>query len=72
MYYGRIPPHIALGDRVNISEEAMRKYEESKEKTKEVEITDDDSTEYSFILFLLISGSFIFGAIVGTLWTWYS
>mgnify|MGYP001178463467 CR=1 FL=1 len=71
MYYGRIPPHLALGERVTISKEAQRKYEESLEKTEEVQITDSEKIEYPFILFLLISGSFVFGTVLGTLWSWY-
>ncbi len=71
MYYGRIPPHLALGDRVSISKEAQQKYEESQQKAKEVEITGRVNIEYPFILFLFMSGSFMIGAIIGTLWSWY-
>ena len=72
MYYGRIPPHIGLGDRVSISKEAQQKYEESQQKIKKVEIVAEPGLENSFILFLLVSGSFIAGTIIGTLWSWYA
>ena len=71
MYYGRIPPHLALGDRVSVSKEAQRKYEESQQKAEEIEITGGNNIEYPFILFLFMSGSFMIGAIIGTLWSWY-
>lgn len=72
MYYGRIPPHIGLGDRVTISKEAQRKYEESQQETNKVEITSEPELENSFILFLLVSGSFVVGTVIGTLWSLYA
>jgi len=71
MYYGRIPPHIALGDSVTISKEAQRLQADSEPEAIDVEFRTQDSLERPFILFLLVSGSFVFGTVVGTLWSWY-